>query len=122
MEAAAEKMVRRLKLSGIHGFDFMLESQTNHAYLIEINPRATQIGHLTLGPGHDLPAALLSYVTGSEILPSPRLTENSTVALFPREWLRDPNSKYLVSAYHDVPWEEPDFILACVRQARSTEY
>jgi len=31
MSAAAEKMVRRLNLSGLHGFDFMLESQTGGA-------------------------------------------------------------------------------------------
>jgi acetyl/propionyl-CoA carboxylase alpha subunit len=114
MEAAAEKMVRRLNLSGIHGFDFMLETQTNHAYLIEINPRATQVGHLTFGPGRDLPAALFSLVTGSSLHASRNVTEKDTIALFPREWLRDPHSKYLVTAYHDVPWEEPSFILACV--------
>jgi Carbamoyl-phosphate synthase L chain, ATP binding domain len=116
MAFAAEKMVRRLNLSGIHGFDFMLEAQTKHAYLIEINPRATQIGHLTLGPGRDLPAALFASVAGGEVHPAPKLTENSTVALFPREWLRDPQSKFLLTAYHDVPWDEPEFIRAVVGQ------
>ena len=56
MAVAAEKMVRRLNLSGLHGFDFMLEEQTGDPYLIEINPRATQVGHLALGAGRDLPA------------------------------------------------------------------
>ncbi len=114
MAAAVEKMARRLNLSGVHGLDFMLEAETNNAYLIEINPRATQVGHLCFGAGRDLPAALLSSVTGSEVPPSPRVSDNDTIALFPREWLRDPQSKFLVSGYHDVPWEEPDLILACV--------
>ena len=53
MAAAAEKMARRLNLSGMHGFDFMLEAQTGNAYLIEINARSTQVGHLTLGLGRE---------------------------------------------------------------------
>ena len=114
MSAAVEIIAHKLNLSGIHGLDFMLDAQTNQAYLIEINPRATQVGHLTFGAGCDLPAALFSSVTGDELQPAPKVSDNNTIALFPREWLRAPQSKYLVTAYHDVPWEEPDLILACV--------
>jgi len=116
MSTAAEKMVRRLKLSGIHGFDFMLEADTGNAHLIEINPRTTQVGHLALGAGHDLPAALYSAVSGEPFRAAPKVTENDTVALFPQEWLRDPASPFLTSAYHDVPWEEPELLRACVRK------
>jgi len=116
MSAAAEKMARRLGLSGLHGFDFMLEEQTGNAYLIEINPRATQVGHLTLGPGRDLPAALHAAVTGEVIRTAPKLTENDTIALFPQEWIRNPASAFLRSGYHDVPWEEPDLIRVCIRR------
>jgi hypothetical protein len=35
--------------------------------------------------------------------------------LFPQEWLRDPSSPYLHSGYHDVPWDQPDLVRACVR-------
>jgi hypothetical protein len=28
--------------------------------------------------------------------------------------MRDPASEYLTSGYHDVPWEEPELIRACV--------
>jgi Carbamoyl-phosphate synthase L chain, ATP binding domain len=116
MSAAAEKMARRLELSGLHGFDFMLEAQTGNPYLIEINPRATQVGHLTLGPGRDLPAALYAAVTGKAIQTAPRLTENDTIALFPQEWVRNPTSAFLRSSYHDVPWEEPELVRFCIRQ------
>jgi hypothetical protein len=115
MSAAAEKMVRRLNLSGLHGFDFMLEAHTGNAYLIEINPRATQVGHLALGPGRDLPAALYAALSGAPIHAAPKVTENDTIALFPQEWLRDPESAYLRTAYHDVPWEERELLRACVR-------
>src|SRR2546422_5036658 len=65
--AAVERIVRRLNLSGLHGFDFILESLTGNAYLIEINPRATQVGHLTLGHGRNLPAALFAALTGGRL-------------------------------------------------------
>jgi biotin carboxylase len=115
MQAAAEKLVRRLGLSGLHGFDFMLEAGSGDAYLLEVNPRATQVGHLTLGPGRDLPAALYAAVTGKPIQDAPRITDKDIIALFPQEWTRDPASPILETAYHDVPWDEPELIQACVR-------
>jgi hypothetical protein len=116
MTTAVEKMVRRLNLSGIHGFDFMVDSNTGHAYLIEINPRTTQVGHLNLGQGRNLPAALCAALTGSAVQTAPKATDKDTIALFPQEWMRDPSSPFLRSAYHDVPWEEPELIRACVSQ------
>jgi hypothetical protein len=118
MATAAETMARRLKLSGLVGFDFMLEARTGNAYLIEINPRSTQVGHLTLGSGRDLPAALYSVVSGETVHLAPKVTENNTIALFPLEWIRDPASAFLKSAYHDVPWDKPELIRACVRARR----
>ena len=112
MSAAAEVMVRRLNLSGLHGFDFMLEAHTGDAFLIEINPRATQVGHLCLGPGRDLPAALYAALSGGEVRTAPKITENDTIALFPQEWMRDPASPFLQSAHHDVPWDEPELLRA----------
>jgi biotin carboxylase len=118
MSKAAEIMVRRLNLSGLLGFDFILEADTGHAYLLEINPRATQVGHLTLGVGRDLPAALYSAVSGESLQPAPIVTGKDTIALFPQEWIRDPGSEFLRSAYHDVPWEEPELVRACVQAGR----
>ena len=118
MTCAVEQIVRRLGLSGLHGFDFMLEASTGNAHLIEINPRSTQVGHLTLGPGHDLPAALYAALSGEASKPVAKLTENCTIALFPQEWIRDAASPYLRSAYHDVPWEETLLTRACVLSQR----
>jgi hypothetical protein len=116
MISAAEKMVRRLNLSGFHGFDYMLEKSTGNAYLIEINPRTTQVGHLALGPGRDLPAALFAALLGREHPASSSVTDRDTIALFPQEWLRDPSSPYLTCAYHDVPWDEPELVRDGVRK------
>ncbi len=118
MVATAEKMVRQLQLSGIHGLDFMLDTRSGDAYLIEVNPRATQVGHLSFGAGHDLPGALVSALTGTELPPAPVVTKKDTIALFPQEWLRDPSSSYLRCAYHDVPWSQPELLRACVRKRR----
>ena len=115
MALAAQKTARRLGLSGLHGFDYMLEANTGNAHLIEINPRTTQVGHLTLGAGRDLPAALYSAITCQALQPAPKVTDKDTIALFPQEWMRDPESPYLASAYHDVPWHESELVRACIQ-------
>ena len=92
----------------------MLEQNSGDPYLLEMNPRATQAGHLTLGEGRDLPAALCAVMCGKPVRPSSKITENDTIAYFPQEWLRDPKSVFLKTAYHDVPWEAPDFVRVCV--------
>jgi hypothetical protein len=118
MSSAVEGMVRRLGLSGFYGFDFMLESGATNAYLIEVNPRSTQVGHLSMGAGRDLPAALFAALSGETVQPAPKATEKDTVALFPQEWIRDSESPFLRSAYHDVPWQETELIRDCVNSRR----
>ncbi len=118
MSNAVEKVVGRMDLSGLYGFDFMLEASTGHAHLIEINPRATQVGHITLGAGRDLPAALYGAISGHPTRVAPALTERDTIALFPHEWARDPQSEFLRTGYHDVPWDTPELVHACIRRSR----
>jgi hypothetical protein len=118
ISSAVEKIVRRMGISGFCGFDFMLEASTGNAYLIEINPRVTQVGHLTLGAGRDLPAALYSAVTGQASRVTQAMTDNRTIALFPHEWARDPQSEFLRTAYHDIPWDTPELVHACIRRSR----
>jgi hypothetical protein len=115
MLAAAKAMARSLNLSGLYGFDFMLESETGNAYLVEINPRSTQVGHLSLGPGRDIPAALYAALSGKAVEATPRITDKDTIALFPQEWIRDAESPFLRLAYHDIPLQEPELIRDCVR-------
>lgn len=134
MSAAAEAMARRLRLSGLYGLDFMLEAESGKAYLIEINPRATQVGHLRLGPGRDIPAAFHAVLCDraaargdgakAAVTDTERVTEKDTIALFPQEWIRDPESPFLRAAYHDIPWEEPDLVQHCVssREKQSAWY
>ena len=118
MSAATRKIARRLNLSGLHGFDFMRDARTGYAYLIEINPRTTQVGHLSLGLGRDLPAALYAAVTGKPVHAAPAVTKKDTIALFPQEWIRDSASPFLRSAYVDIPWEAPELVMAFIASRR----
>ena len=112
MTSSTAAMVRELKLSGLHGFDFVLEDGTGRAVLLEINPRATPIAAIALGAeGADLPGLLFTAVTGQPAA-TPRRTPGTEVAVFPAEWARDPASPYLRSAWHDVPWEDPPLLRA----------
>jgi hypothetical protein len=109
----AEVIVRHLRLSLI-GLDFILEGGTGRAHLIEMNARATQICHLRLGSSRDLLAPLLAALSGEPLRQTMPMTEHDVIALFPQEWLRDSTSKFMSTAYHDVPWEEPDLLQQCL--------
>ena len=107
MVGAARSVCRHYMLSGLHGFDFVIEKGSGAVKLIEINPRATPIGHIPLGPGRDLATALFEVVSGCPAPCRPHF-EPRDICLFPGEWRRDPQSRYLTNAYHDVPTDETD--------------
>lgn len=112
MTEIAAHIVRRLRLSGLIGFDFIVETATGRPFLIELNARATPTCHLSLSDDTDLAGALAASVSGK---PRRRLGAKawpSTIALFPQELWRDPNSEYLRLSHHDVPWDNPKFIAA----------
>ena len=109
IENATIRIARRFGLSGIHGLDFIRDAD-GAAHLIEINPRATQGSTLAFGPGRDLPAALAGrLVSNPGMRPA---IPNDVVAIFPREWRRNPSSPFLAGAHHDVPWDDPAVLLA----------
>ena len=114
MSHATERLVRVLGLSGLCGMDFVIEIHTGHAYLIEVNPRATPISHLALGTGRDLPAALHARIRGNPPPTAASSIAGDVIAMFPGEWRRDSDSPYMRSAYHDVPWLETDFLHDCM--------
>ena len=63
MTAAAGRLAARLHLSGFHGLDFLLD-KTGTAWLIELNPRATQVCHVPAGGGPSLAKVLAATRTG----------------------------------------------------------
>jgi hypothetical protein len=118
MEAVATRLVRRLRISGFCGIDFIFEEGSDRAFMIELNPRATQLGHLPFGPMGSLVSVLLSRLRGETALATtgPRISEQGTVAFFPQAWLADAASPLLASAYLDVPWQEPALVAELLRR------
>jgi predicted ATP-grasp superfamily ATP-dependent carboligase len=84
MREACRRLVKRLGLSGLVGFDFIIEAATGRAVLIELNPRATQTCHLRLGVGADPPEALRAAVTQEAVRETPPIFETDIIELFPR--------------------------------------
>jgi carbamoylphosphate synthase large subunit len=110
MVDTAQRIVRALGLSGLIGFDFMIEAATEAAYLIEMNPRNTPICAIRLGPGRDLPEALVAQLASRPVRERPARTDRDIIAFFPDTWQLDPASSFLQSGYHDVPWEQPALV------------
>jgi hypothetical protein len=110
MAAAARSICGHYMLSGLQGFDFIIDERSGAPKLIEINPRATQIGHFNLGPGRDFAAALFEALSGRSAAWRP-LIQSADISLFPGEWRRDSRSPYLKSTFHDVPRDDAELAL-----------
>lgn len=117
IERAARLLAQKFKFNGFFGLDFIFDQQTGDAYLIELNPRSTQLGHLRL-PGHgDLAAALVARITGETLQVPEDCIENPIIALFPQTLNWDPDSVYLSSGHHDMPTEEPTLCQELLRES-----
>jgi hypothetical protein len=110
MAAAARSVCSHYMLSGLQGFDFIIDERSGATKLIEINPRATQIGHLNSGPGRDLASALFEALSGRTAAWRAPI-QSRDISLFPGEWRRDSQSSYLTTTFHDVPRDDPDLAL-----------
>jgi hypothetical protein len=110
MKSVAEKLVRQLNLSGFCGFDFVIDHASGKPYLIELNPRPTPSCHLALNSETDMVCALFAKLAGAQPRRSPKRDVPELIAYFPQELWRNRSSTYFRTAFHDVPWEEPDFV------------
>jgi hypothetical protein len=117
IERASQLVARRFMLSGLHGLDFVIDDETQAPYLIEMNPRATQLGHLNVSPRGNLAHALAAKLMNRPDLPvaGARRMQNDTIALFPHAWKTDPGNQFLTAGYHDVPWEQPALVRELIR-------
>jgi hypothetical protein len=110
MVDAATSIVQTLGLSGLIGFDFMIEAATGFSYLIEMNPRVTPICTIPLGRGHDLPESFVAGLAGRAPQDRPPRTDQEIIVYFPDTWQQDPSSHLLQAGFHDVPWDEPELV------------
>ena len=103
-----------LGISGFFGAEFIEHEQTHQVYLIEINRRVTngvQMGGLVKV---DLCAALAAALDGRAYTGRTdiALGEEHLIAECPQEWLRDPESPYLLDARTDIPWDDVEVLRA----------
>ena len=112
IEDAIRALAWKLQLSGFHGLDFVLEQDTGAAYLIELNPRATQLGHLNLSAHGDLAGVMARKLRNEapDRMASENQIQNCTIAFYPYAFNSNPGSAYLHQGYHDVPWDEPALV------------
>jgi ATP-grasp domain len=112
---AAERIAERLQLSGFHGLDFMIEDGTGYAYLIELNPRCTQLGHLQIGAQGDLVGVLCGAFGGTRSQENKKPISEETIAFFPEVLWSNPKCSYLDTSYVDIPQEEPGLVQELMR-------
>ncbi len=117
MQTAARVVARTFGLSGFFGLDFIISPDGSSAWLLELNPRATNTAHVHFAssrPLFELLAQSLGMVTPvvtAEPLP------DGPIVLFPQELVRDRNSEYLTLHPVDLPAHAPDVIDLCRRWA-----
>jgi hypothetical protein len=106
----SETLVKLLGYSGFAGCDFRISREDGRAYLLEFNPRPVPTSHLGVHLGFELCAALVNALEGAEPRDVMAAESEKLIALFPQEWIRDPSSPWLNSAYHDTPSEDPSLL------------
>jgi hypothetical protein len=110
MKFAAEQLVKRLGLSGFHGLDFMLDTKTGRASLIELNPRCTQLGHLAVCEDGDLVGALYHATFPANDIQMPERISQRIIGFFPQILFTTGKRPPLKNAFIDVPWSEPKLV------------
>jgi hypothetical protein len=119
VEEAGRKLAKALSLSGFFGLDFLLENDSGHPYLLEMNPRATQLGHLPLenqdDGGGNLAETLWLAWTGNRApqptaFPKPTTKPPKRIAFYPQALVLGGNNSLLTSAWLDRPDNEPDLV------------
>jgi ATP-grasp domain len=110
VKKTAESLASRLKLSGFYGLDFILDSRAGAPYLIEMNPRCTQLGHIEFIDHGSLAGAFSAALRGEPRPQSvPESVRSQRIALFPQALAAGQACRpYLDNSYHDVPIEEPE--------------
>ena len=110
---AAYRLAKRLQLSGFYGVDFILEEETRAAYLLELNPRCTQLGHLPIDGQGDLVGLLCRQLKADSASPAEGrlgLRAGDAVAFFPKAISLSADSSELKHAYRDTPWQRPELV------------
>jgi hypothetical protein len=111
MEDAAKRLASRLRLTGFYGLDFMIDSASQAPYLIEMNPRCTQLGHFQFGSTPNLAGVFMANLRGEPPSAAGDPLPLDTIALFPQALnAQNGDGRCAYHSYLDVPWNEPGLI------------
>lgn len=115
-KASAEALSRAFGMSGFLNLQYIVEAETQQAYLLEINRRIVTHMHMGERVGADLALALNRHMNGAvEVHDAvPANAVGSLVTVFPREVRRDPHSRYLRECPVDAPWDDPALFAALI--------
>ncbi len=102
---AAREICRITNYNGMGAPQFVVEDEgKGRAWLMELNPRMGTYVHLWQDIGTDLALALREGWSGN-MIPQQPVQEGLTIALYPQETLRDPDSEF-IQGKHDVPTDD----------------
>ena len=110
---AGEKLAAALGLSGFFGLDFHLEAETGRPVLLEMNPRATQLGHLALSGaenGSSLCGALWTAWSGKRQDEHAAGTGAERIAFYPQTEVLGAEDPVLRGVWVDRPAGEPELM------------
>jgi len=111
--AFAEKLAQGFGMCGFFNVQHIVRPDTGEAYLLEINRRVVSHMHMGERVGADLASALYRHLSDAPSRPpEERRGAGGTVVVFPREWLRDPDSRHLREFPVDIPWDDPELFAA----------
>jgi ATP-grasp domain len=113
MMAAAKKIAQCLRISGFFGLDFVIEEDSEVAYLIEMNPRCTPPCALPLGEGRNMVAALWSQLANRPMAQNLRAIDQSFIAYFPQTVENGGNldgTGHNEPVYFDIPENEAELV------------
>lgn len=111
---ATRRVVEAFGYSGFGGVDFVMPSDGSSPIFLELNARPTQTAHLGSLFGADLFRAMACSLSDQPYTSAFDTNGLPPIALFPAEWLRDPNSQHLLRSYHDVPWYDRRIAAAAI--------
>lgn len=111
MTEIGRRLVARSGFTGFAGLDFVRDAASGRLWFLKFTPRPTPLAHLGALAGADLCAALLVAVTGG-FPRHPQPAPETTVALFPQDWMRDPDAADRHAAHLDVPEDDPRLLAA----------
>jgi predicted ATP-grasp superfamily ATP-dependent carboligase len=91
----SETLCRGFGMSGLFNVQFVLDERSANAHLLEINRRLVTHMHLGERVGRDLASAFFARLESPQRARPTDEREHASVviAVFPREWLRDPTAR-----------------------------